>query len=263
MFVRPGWLRASGRSTSSAWSGRPPSNNARAFAAPASGDSALSAATGAGTASRRKAAAASARQRRSRVVVIRECLPGEKGTGTVDYIRVDSAGTGLSPIRNPAYCSGNRPSCDSRTGRKFHAPGVTESRRRLHVRFTPPRQHPQLETRRFRLVPAAQAYAVEREKWSTSISSQAPCRSATSLRISSSTMNVWPKTVLQMCSRRMGATVAWVDRPSDGRWPLRVQAFFASRVGNRGGRCGERIAAQARSRGGSGLRRRADYDALC
>ena len=60
-----------------------------------------------------------------------------------------------------------------------------------------------------------------------------------------------PKMVLQVWSRRMGATVAWGDWPSDGRWPLRVQACFASRPGTRGGRCGERIAAQARSRGGS------------
>ena len=66
-----------------------------------------------------------------------------------DYIRADNAGTELSPIRNPASCSGKRPSCDSRTGRKFHAHGVTESRHGLHVRFTPPRQGPQLEARRF------------------------------------------------------------------------------------------------------------------
>ena len=39
-------------------------------------------------------------------------------------------------------------------------------------------------------------------------------------------MKAWPKMELQMWSRRMGATVAWVDRPSDGGWPLRVQAFF-------------------------------------
>ena len=77
-----------------------------------------------------------------------------KGNRAGDYIRADSAGTGLSPIRNPAYCSGNRPSCDSRTGRKFHAPGVTESRHRLLVRVTPPRQRPQLEARGFRLGPA-------------------------------------------------------------------------------------------------------------
>ena len=63
---------------------------------------------------------------------------------------------------------------------------------------------------------------------------------------------IWPKMVLQVWSRRMGATVAWGDRLSDGRWPLRVQACFASCAGTRGGRCGERIAAQARSRGGSG-----------
>ena len=102
------------------------------------------------------------------------CLLGEKRNGSRDYIRADNAGTKLSPIRNPASCSGKRPSCDSRTGRKFHAHGVTESRHRLHVRFTPPRQHPQLEARRFRLLPAAQETRSRREKWSASIGSRAP-----------------------------------------------------------------------------------------
>ena len=49
---------------------------------------------------------------------------------------------------------------------------------------------------------------------------RAPCRSATSLRISSSTMNAWAKMVLQVGSGRMSATVARRAGRSHGRGAL-------------------------------------------
>ena len=56
-----------------------------------------------------------------------------------------------------------------------------------------------------------------RERSSASTSACAPCRSATSRRIGSSTMNGWAKRVLQVGSGRMGATVArWAGRSHRG-----------------------------------------------